>query len=203
MAHALTEHSLPGIDPERLKQLSEAGVSSLEDVVDVGPDRLSALTGFDTKTCRALIRVAQAALARQDPAIIPFAPVVDEPGSARLARGLKAARRVERVMSVVRKARSHAKRAPEHRRPRRWHRRARRQLRKLLGALEMLQQSVLSDGLSQLGHDHLDVELRALENRLQPMIDAPIRKRTLKRLYQIARSTRRALAQSGSLALYG
>ncbi|MEZ4239559.1 MAG: helix-hairpin-helix domain-containing protein [Myxococcota bacterium] len=196
MAHALTEHSLPGLDPERLQSLVNAGVSSLEDVIDVGPGRLASLTGFDTKTCRALIRVAEAALARHDPAVIPFVPATDEPGSVRLARGLKSARRIERVMSVVRKARAHAGRRRDQKRWRKTHRRARRALKSLLATLEVLQQSVLSEGLSQVGHDHLDVELRALEARLSPMLDLPMRKRTLKRLRDIARTSDLSLSRS-------
>jgi hypothetical protein len=198
LAHALTEHSLPGLDPDRLQALVSAGVSSLEDVIDAGPGRLSQLTGFDMKTCRALIRVAEAALVRQDPAVIPFSLPNDEPGSVRLARGLKAARRIERVMSVVRKARSHTGRRRDQRRWRRTHRRARRALKQLLATLELLQQSVLSEGLSQVGHDHLEVELRALESRLQPMLDAPIRRRTLQRLRRIARASRRSLTRSNA-----
>jgi hypothetical protein len=98
-------------------------------------------------------------------------------------------------MSVVRKARSHTGRRRDQKRWRKTHRQARGALKRLLGTLEVLQQSVLSDGLSQVGHDHLEVELRALESRLGPMLEAPIRKRTLRRLRKIARASDRSLSQ--------
>ena len=197
MAHALTDHPLPGLDEGRLAALASAGVLTLEDVVDAGTGRLATLTGFDTKTAGAVLRTALATLAGHDPTAARFAPPADEPSSARLARGLGAARRIERVVSTVHKARSHAsaptrKGKPKERWPRR-HKRARAQLRGLLDALEALQQSVLSDGLSQIAHDHLEVELRTFEGALQPLLDLPVRKRTLKRLARLAKATRRAL----------
>lgn len=197
MSHVLTHHSLPGIDPRRLKELSAAGLESLEDVVDAGPQRLAELTGFDLKTCRALITVASAALVQQDPYVIELAAVRDEPASVRLARGLQAARRVERALSVVRKARSHTAPRAGRRAPRtgwaRAHKKARKQLRKLLDRLEMLQQSVLSEGLSQISHDHLTGELDTLEASLQVILDQPVRKPALKRVRRLARTTRHAL----------
>lgn len=198
MSHSLTEHALPGMDARRVRQLADAGLASLEALIAAGPDRLAAITGFDAKTCRALIRVAEGNLERAErahvePGVIPFTFRAEEPGSARLARGLKAARRIERVMSIVRKARSHAGKVAPKPKWARAHARARRQLRRLLEALEALQRSVLSDGVTTISHDHLDVELRALECVLQPLLEAPIRKRTLRSMRRAAGTTRRAL----------
>ena len=67
LTHALTHHPLPGIDPRRLQQLSAAGLESLEDVAHAGPERLAELTGFDLKTCRALVIVATDALVPHHP----------------------------------------------------------------------------------------------------------------------------------------
>ncbi|MEQ1501367.1 MAG: helix-hairpin-helix domain-containing protein [Myxococcota bacterium] len=196
MPHALTEHSLPGLDAHRLKQLAAAGLASLEDVVGVGPERLATLTGFDRKTCRALVRVAGAALDRQDPSVIPFQPIEgDEPGSIRLARGLETARRIEDAVSMVRTARSHAGKVPLKAGWARSHRRARSQLRKLLASLESLQRSVLSDGVSAIARAHLEAELDGLAAGLRPLLDAPIRKPSLKQLRRMARATRDALEQ--------
>ncbi|MEQ1568498.1 MAG: hypothetical protein ABMA64_22870 [Myxococcota bacterium] len=192
MPHELTEHPLPGLDPLRLQQLTDAGVDSLEGLVALGPVRLAEVTGFDLKTCRALIRVARGAMSRTA-TVVELVPVRDEPASARLTRGLDAARDVERALSLVRKARSHAGRRPAKARWARPHDRARRQLRKLLQRLEVLQQVVLSDGLSQISHLHLTTELERLELALGPLIDRPMRKRDLRQLRRAARRARRGL----------
>jgi hypothetical protein len=194
VAHELTHHPLPGIDPRRLQRLTQAGLASLEDVVETGPDRLAELTGFDPKTCRALVRVARAALDRQNPDVIEFVPAKDEPSSVRLTRGLTAARNIERAVSLVRKARSHAGRKPPRTDWADAHGRARRQVRKLLERLEELQQAVLSEGLSQASHQHLEAELESLAQALQPLLDGPIRKKSLKRLRATARRTRKGLS---------
>lgn len=193
MAHVLTDHPLPGIDPRRLKRLSAAGLDSLEAVVFAGPERLMELTGFDLKTCRALIVVAEASLSQHDPDILHFSATRDEPASVRLTRGLRAARLVEEALSMVRKARSHAGRRPIRSDWKRPHRRARKQLRKLLDRLEVLQQSVLSEGLSEVGQDYLTGELEALESALRAILDQPVRKKTLTRVRRLARTTRSAL----------
>jgi hypothetical protein len=194
LAHELKDHPLPGIDPRRLLRLTQAGLASLEDVVEAGPERLAELTGFDPKSCRALVRLARTALDRQDPDVIEFVPAKDEPSSVRLTRGLTAARNIERSVSLVRKARSHAGRKPAREGWAEAHGRARRQVRKLLERLEELQQVVLSEGLSQASHEHLDAELESLEQALQPLLAEPIRKKSLKRLRQAARQTRKGLS---------
>lgn len=193
MVHALADHPLPGIDARRMKRMKAAGLDSLEAVVEAGPERLAEVTGFDAKTCRALVQVAASALARHDPDVIAFEPKRDEPASERLARGLKAARRIERALSLARKARSEAGRRPERDEWVKAHRKARKQLRKLLEALQSLQQDVLSNGLSQAGYEHLKLELQQLEAGLHAALDAPADRRTFKRLARSARDTRHAL----------
>jgi hypothetical protein len=189
--HPLKDHPLPGIDPRRLEQLSNAGLASLEDVVDAGPERLSELTGFDLKTCRALVRLSSSALAHHNPDVIELGPLRNEPGSGRLTRGLRIARSIERGLSLVRKARSWASQAPrsegKHRR------KTRRQLRKLLTRLESLQESVLSDGLSQRSHDHLTGELQLFEATLEHLIGASVKRKTLKRVRRLAKALRLSL----------
>ncbi len=197
MPHALHEHPLPGMDEARLSVLEQAGLSSLEDVVDAGPERLSTITGFDLKTCRALVRVAESALVRAHPDVIELLPQQTEAPARRLARGLKAARRIERAISLVRKARSHVGHAPEKKSWRRSHRRARRQLKRLLANLEVVQQAVLSDGLTEFGYDQLKHDLGPLEVAIQGALESRVRKRTYKRLSRIARHTR-TLLETGS-----
>ena len=128
-------------------------------------------------------------MSQHNPDIIHFSATRDEPASVRLTRGLRAARLVEEALSMVPRpdpmpggARSGGLETP--------HRRARKQLRKLLDRLEVLQQSVLSEGLSQVGQDYLTGELEALESALQAILDQPVRKRTLTRVRRLARTTR-------------
>jgi hypothetical protein len=192
----LTEHLIPGIDRQRLQRLIDAGLSSVEDLVHAGPERLAEVTGFELATCRALVRVARSAMASSGPggAVVELAQSRNEPGSVRLARGLSAARTIEEAVSVVRKARTHAGKRPQKASWARTHRRARRQLRKLLARLQQIQRSVLSDGLSETAHDHLSGEVDALQRAVAPILDRPIRKKVLRALRQVARDTRHALA---------
>jgi hypothetical protein len=192
--HPLKDHPLPGIDPRRLEQLSNAGLASLEDVVDAGPERLSELTGFDLKTCRALVRLSSSALAHHNPDVIELGPLRNEPGSGRLTRGLRAARSIERALSYVRKARSWAAQAPRSDSKRR--RKARKQLGKLLVRLESLQESVLSDGLSQRSQDHLMGELQQFEASLEPLLGASAHRKALKRVRRLAKRVRQSLDTS-------
>jgi hypothetical protein len=192
--HPLKDHPLPGIDPRRLEQLSKAGLASLEDVVEAGPERLSELTGFDLKTCRALVRLSSSALAHQDPGVIELSPLRHEPGSGRLTRGLRTARSIERALSLVRKARSWASSAPKPLLERK--RKTRRQLRKLLTRLESLQESVLSDGLSQHSHDHLSGELELFEATLEPLLGVPVKRKSLRRVRRLAKRVRQSLDTS-------
>lgn len=192
MPHALTEAALPGVDPDRLRRLTDAGLISLEDVVEAGAARLAELTSFDPRTCRALIRAARAAIRPLHPEVVELIPP-DEPASNRLARGLSAARHIEDAASVLRKAKAHTGRRPKRESWREPHAKARRQLRKLLDHLEGLQQSVLSDGLSQAAHDHLQAALEGLAREIRPILDEPIRKRSLQRLRKAARRTRKGL----------
>lgn len=193
MPHALTDHPLPGIDVRRLKRMKAAGLESLEAVVEAGPERLAEVTGFDAKTCRALVQVAASALARHDPDVIAFEPRRDEPASERLGRGLKAARRIERALSLTRKVRSDLGKKPSREDARKAHRKARKQLRKLAEAMESLQQDVLSNGLTQRAYDHLKLELQQLESSLHAATDPPPDRRGYKRLARAARDTRHAL----------
>lgn len=195
MAHPLSDHPLPGIDPRRLEQLTQAGLISLEDVVDAGPERLSEVTGFDLKTCRALIKLASAALSHYHPDVIELTPR-DEPGSSRLSRGLRAARAIERALSSVRHARSWTNLAARSEANQR--RRARKQLRKLQEQLEALQEIVLSDGLSQRSHDHLVGELQLYEANLEPLLEASVQRKALKRLRRLSKSVRRSLEGTGA-----
>ena len=193
MPHPLSEYPLPGIDPKRLEQLSQAGLASLEDVVDAGPERLSEVTGFDLKTCRAIVKVASAALSHHPPDVIELAPR-DEPGASRLTRGLRAARAIERALSSVRHARSWANQAPRSRQ----RKRTRKQLRKLQEQLEALQETVLSDGLSQRSHDHLVSELQLYEANLESLLEASVQRKSLKRLRRLSKSVRRSLEGTGA-----
>jgi hypothetical protein len=192
--HVLTEHPLPGLDPHRLQTLADAGLRSLEELVAADPRDLAARTGLDLKTCRALVRLAGAALRGHDDGVIELVTARDEPGSVRLTRGLGAARGVESAVSLVRKARAHAGKRPPKERWARTHARARRQLRRLLDALGELQQAVLSDGLSEAGLDHLIAVLEAFDQELQPLLAEPLRKRALRSIARAARRTRLALA---------
>lgn len=194
MTHLLTEHPLPGIDPRRLRKLTDAGLDSLESLVDAGLERVSDVTGFDRKTSRALVKVAEAALSRHDRDVIAFAPPSDEPASERLGRGLKGARRVERAVSIVRKALSHARRKPRKPGWQRVHARARKQLRKLLEELARIQRSVLSDGVTHTANEHLKSVLQKMEESLAVPLEQDLRKRSLRRFAKTAKRTRRELA---------
>jgi hypothetical protein len=158
--------------------------------VEAGVERVARVTGFDVKTTTALVRVAEAALTRQENDVIVLQPGRDEPASERLGRGLKAARHVERAVSLVRKARSHARRRPRKAAWQKAHRRARKQLKRLLDTFADLQQQVLSDGLSHASYEHLKTVLGRLEDSLSVPLQQDIRKRSLKRLARTAKRTR-------------
>jgi Helix-hairpin-helix domain len=194
--HGLTEHPLPGVDPEGVRRLTDAGYVSIEDLASASPHTLADRTGFDLKSCRALVRVAKAVLSRPQPpeGVIALAPPRDEPASVRLTRGLTAARNVERAVSSVRKAKAHAGKRPRKASWAAVHSKARRQLRRLLERLQELQQNVLSEGLSAASNEHLATELEGLERELAAIVEAPVRKQALKRLRRAARRVRRALA---------
>jgi hypothetical protein len=173
--------------------LREAGIDSLEAVVDAGPERLESLTGFDRKTCVALVRVAQSALFRNMPGVIEFKrPEVEAP-IGRLARGLEAARLVEKVLGLVRKARSHVGKEPAQPSWADAHRRARKQLKRLAESLALVQEDILSDGLSEQGLSYLRRQLSPLDASLRSVIDAKPRRRTLKRTARVAKRARREL----------
>ncbi len=191
--HALADHPLPGIDPSRLATLREAGIDSLEAVVDAGPERLESLTGFDGKTCVALVRVAQSALIRNIPGVIELKrPQVEAPIN-HLARGLEAARMVERVLGLVRKARSHVGKGPIKAKWADEHRRARRQLKRLAESLDLVQEDILSAGLSECGLDYLRRQLSPLDASLRTLIDAEPRRRMLVRTALVAKRARKEL----------
>ena len=192
--HALADYPLPGIDPGRLSRLEAGGIGTLEDLVEAGPARLAELTGFDRKTSVALVEVAQGALARANPGVVEFAPRTQEAAATRLARGLEAAREIEGLLGLVRKARSHAGRTAPKEAWRRDHHRARRQLRKLLAALEAVQEDVLADGLSAAGYRHLQHRLTALEP-LRELVSGPITGKALRRLRKRAKRARHALTE--------
>jgi len=196
VTHLLTEHPLPGIDPRRLRRLTDAGLDSLESLVDAGIERVADVTGFDRKTSRGVVRMAQSALSRHDPDVIEFTPQMDEPESERLGRGLKAARRVERAVSIVRKAQSHVRSKPKKESWARHHARARKQISKLLDELARVQRSVLSDGVTQAANEHLKDVLQRLEESLSLPLEQGLRKRSLRRFAKTARRARRELAPS-------
>lgn len=190
MSHPLSQHPLPGIDPRRLEQLSQGGLASLEDVIDAGPERLAELTGFDLKTCRALVRVAASALEHQDPGVIHLAPLREDLDSNSLARGLEAARDIEVALSCVRKARAWSKRCGE---PRRRKRRTRRQLNKLRGQLQGIQQSVLSAGISSRAKEQLSGELQLFLAAAETLLESPASRASLSRMRRVSKSLRRSL----------
>lgn len=194
MPHALAEHPLPGLDAVRLQRLEVGGIDSLEALVDAGPERLAELTGFDLKTSEALVRVAEGALARVLPGVIEFVPRDAEAPTRRLARGLEAAREVERWLSVVRAARDHIGREPAKVRWSGEHATARRQLKKLQRCLTDLQRGILSDGLSPRGDRHLREQLQGLASLQQALGEAP-RGRVYKAVARGAKRTRHALAR--------
>ncbi len=196
-AHALADHPLPGIDGRRLVTLRKAGIDSLEAVVDAGPERLQRLTGFDEKTCVALVRVAQSALVRSLPGVIELKrPKVEAP-IERLARGLEAARMVERVLGLVRKARSHIGKEPSRRRWALEHRKARKQLKRLSEALAKVQEEILSEGLSERGLSHLRRQLTPLDASMRSLIEAEPKRRMLERTRRVAKQARKELDGSG------
>lgn len=191
--HALADHPLPGIDASRLAVLRDAGIDSLEAVVDAGPERLAELTGFDAKTSVALVRVAHSALLRSMPGVIEFQrPAVEAP-IERLARGLEAARMVERVLGLVRKARSHVGKQPGKAKWSEEHRRARKQLKRLAESLALVQEEILSEGLSERGNSHLRSQLSPLDASLRTLLDVEPRRRALERIGRLAKQSRRQL----------
>ena len=197
MRHSLQQHPLPGIDAARMERLASAGLASLEDVVSAGPERLASLTGFDEKTCVALVRLAQSSLVRSTPGVIAFHAPSPEGPMERLARGLEAARGLERVLSLVRKSRSHVGRAAPKAKWEKPHRRARKQLQRLAVVLEVIQQELLSEGLSEGSHQHLVEMLSPLDASLRSVLDAPVNRRNLKRAARIAKRARKAILTAG------
>jgi hypothetical protein len=195
MRHALADHPLPGIDAARLALLQEADIDSLEAVVDAGPEKLARLTGFDEKTCVALVRVAQSALVRNLPGVLEFVPKSAEAPMERLARGLEGARLVERVLGMVRTARSHLGKRPRKASMAKAHKKARRQLKRLGVVLAALQQDILSDGLSDKGIQHLRKQLSPLDASLRSILDQPVRAETLSRTKTVAKRARKELSK--------
>ena len=153
---------------------------------------LARVTGFDLDTARALVRVAQGALAQVDADILEFVPLESEPASKRLARGLRGARDIERVRSQVRKVRAHLGRRPTKLRWRTSHKRARKQLGRLMGTLEQLQREVLSEGLSRSALAHLRGQLDPLQGEVERAIEERPRKRLFKRLRRMAKRSRQS-----------
>jgi hypothetical protein len=203
VVHLLSEHPLPGIDPRRQRRLAEAGLDSIESLVEAGIERVAKVTGFDVKTTTALVRVAEAALTREENGVIVLQPNRDEPASERLGRGLKAARHVERAVSMVRKARSHARPKPRKAAWQKVHERARSQLKRLLDTFADLQQQVLSDGLSHASYEHLKTVLSRLEDSLSVPLDQDLRKRSLQRMARTAKRTRHELQPPKSEVVEG
>jgi len=194
--HALTDHPLPGIDASRLAILRKAGIDSLEAVVDAGPERLAELTSFDLKTSVALVRVAHSALLRSMPGVIEFhRPTVEAP-IERLARGLEAARMVERVLGLVRKGRSHVGKRPAKEKWAVEHRKARKQLKRLAESLALVQEEILSEGLSERGLSYLQRQISPLEASLRTLLDIEPRRRALERIGRVAKEARRELDSS-------
>ncbi|MCB9685832.1 MAG: hypothetical protein H6735_12395 [Alphaproteobacteria bacterium] len=189
--HLLTEQSLPGLDAARLRALADAGMLTVEQLVNAGPERLSGLLGFDTKTCRALVRLAAGSL--EPTMVIPFATPSDEPGSVSATRGLDAARRIERSLGIVRQALASTGHKPAKKGWRKNHRRARKQLSRLADALATLQQGLLQDGLTHSAEDHLRTELDALERRLLATLDLQHDHDFYRRLRKVARRARKRL----------
>lgn len=196
LSHALQDNPLPGIDDARLSQLADAGLTSLEDVVAAGPGELARITGFSLDTSRALVRVAQGALAAVDPTLLEFVPPLEEAASKRLARGLKAARDIEALRSHARTLRDRIGRRPSRPQWRKSHKKARRQLQRLMTRLEGLQRDVLTDGLSRTGLQHLRGELEPISEEVQLQLAARPRKRLFKRIAKRAKGYRRHLTSS-------
>lgn len=188
--HPLQHHPLPGLDARRLRALEAAGLSHLEDLVQAGPERLATLTQFDAKTCRALVRLAEGALHKESVTVIPLADVAG--GSSRLVRGLETARRIERTHTALRKALALLPAEPKEK----WRRtvkRARKQLHRLEEALTRLQQSLLAEGVSSAGDQHLRGLLEDLDGELAIRAQARPCRRSFRALARCARAGRKSL----------
>ncbi|MEQ1572423.1 MAG: hypothetical protein ABMA64_42780 [Myxococcota bacterium] len=178
--HPLTGQTYPNLDPDHLRRLLDAGFDTVESVIDAGPTRLSRASGLDIRACRVLVRGARAVLSGEaEPSV----------------HGLAGAREVERSLSLLRKARAHVGRLPSREAWAEAHARARRQLRKLILALEGLQRSVLAEGATDAGRQHLTDTLGDLDRQLGPLLAVPVRKRTLRELRKVARAARRSLGR--------
>jgi hypothetical protein len=189
--HPLAQHPLPGLDARRLSRLESAGLAHLEDLVSAGPDRLATLTGFDAKTCRALVRLAEGALDRTTSAVIPL----QEHGgnTSRLGRGLGAARRIERTHATIRRISSLLPQRPVKEKWRAPLRKVRKQLRRLEEHLTLLQQSLLAEGTSAAGDAHLREVLEDLEAQLDTRAAGRPCRRTFRHLARAARDGRKLL----------
>jgi hypothetical protein len=190
--HPLTAHPLPGLDARRLHRLEAAGLAHLEDLVAAGPDQLAALTGFDLKTCRALVRLAEGALDRTASAVIPLQEL-SKPTS-KLGRGLNTARRIEKTHAVLRKVAAVLPAAPSKPRWRRPLKRVRKQLARLEERLTLLQQGLLAEGVSAAGDTHLREVLEDLEERVEARLAARPCRRTFRKLARLLRDGRKLLA---------
>lgn len=191
VTHSLRQHPLPGIDEARLRSLADEGLTSLEDLVSAGATELARITGFGLDTSRALVRVAQGALASVDPNFVEFVPPHTEAASKRLARGLRGARDIEMVRSLAQSLRTRFGRRPSRPSWQKSHKRALKQLQRLIVALEDLQRDVLTDGLSRTALHHLREQLAPLEEHLSHSISARPRKREFKRAAKRAKAARR------------
>lgn len=109
--------------------------------------------------------------------------------------GLKAARRVEESLGLVRRARTHVGRRPptDAETVRKHHRRARKQLTKLLTVLEMLQRRFLERGSSNEQFDQLEDALNPLDSVLQATMASESRTRVFKRVRKAAKLARHTI----------
>jgi hypothetical protein len=114
-----------------------------------------------------------------------------QPLSGRERRGLDAARRIERTLEMVARAREHARKAKKAER-----KRTRRQLRKLARALQSTQQELIRDGVSKAAAAHLDALLSPLEKKMKRFSKKPLTKNRLAKTRKRARAARKALSDA-------
>lgn len=186
MPHPLAHHRLPGIGPMRQARLEEAGIRTLEQLLQTPLETLAELPGFHGSLAERAIAAALSVLesAPAEPVAIvevdeaverELPPAVTEPIDPSLRRGLDVARRIEETRGWVRTVRARVK-APKLKGKKKKKQKVRfqperqelrRELKLLVKTLGRIQREAIMAGLSEAAADDLDQLLSKIERRLE------------------------------------
>lgn len=220
---SVTIAALPGIGPGRVRKLSAAGFSSVEDVAAATAVDLATRSGIPESIARVVVEHARSLLGHPPPASEPQASAAADVASGLAPSGVLPFPSADdrdkavgdhdhavddggrgdvpsaRGLSAARRIEHTLGLVRQARRHARQHRdhaavaKTRRQMRKLREALADVQRQVLGEGLSPRGEAHLISALAGAEDTLAGFVDAPPRRRSMRAIRKQARTLRRAI----------